>query len=366
MTGRERFLTALSNQRPDHLPCQVHNWMPNYLSDRLGGVSDLEAYRAVGMDPVLYREPQYIYTAKALANWQSKTTVLGTDAEGNTSWRTVVTTPEGELITEGQNNRYTMWLTRLPIQSERDFEIWDRYIPLPDAVDWSPVLAAQRELGEDGIVRGSFFDFGQGSPWQSFSGYLYHTDEAIMMAMDEPEWLDHVMETMLQKKLAVIEKAAPFAFDLVETGGGGGSCSVISPDMHRRFCLPYDTRQHAAIHAAGSKVVHHLCGRLMPLLDMVVENGADALETMTPASMGADCDLAAADARVGDKLCFIGGFDQNAGFENGTPEAVRGMVQELFQAKRHGGFIISPSDHFFFGDPENLRAFVQAAKECVY
>ena len=32
----------------------------------------------------------------------------------------------------------------------------------------------------------------------------------------------------------------------------------------------------------------------------------------------------------------------------------------------HAGYIIAPSDHFFFGDPANLKAFTDACKECVY
>jgi len=171
---------------------------------------------------------------------------------------------------------------------------------------------------------------------------------------------------MLAKKLRAIEAAGKFEMDLVETGGGAGSNTVISPAMHRRFCLPYDIKQHAALHAAGAKIVYHLCGGLMKLLETVVENHADALETMTPPAMGADCDLAEAARRVGAKLCFIGGFDQNQGFEKGHPALVRQMVEELHAARPNGGYICIPSDHFFFGDPENIRAFVAAAQDCKY
>ena len=259
-----------------------------------------------------------------------------------------------------------MWITRHPIQTEADFEIWNEYMPLPIQVDWTPVIEAKKKIGDRGIVRGSFFDFGQGSPWQSFSGYLYDVEQAIYQSFDNPDWLHYCMQSMLDKKLKVIERAGKFEYDLVETGGGGGSSTVISPAMHREYCLPYDIQQHEAIHAAGAKVVYHLCGGLMPLLETVVENGADALETMTPPEMGGDCNLAEATRRVGDKLCFIGGFDQNRGFENGTPEKVREMVFALHEACPNGGYIISPSDHFFFGNPDNIKAFVKAVKECTY
>lgn len=155
--------------------------------------------------------------------------------------------------------------------------------------------------------------------------------------------------------------------DMIEIGGGAGSSTVISPKMFREFCLPYDQRQMVLLHDLGLKVVYHLCGGIMPMLELVVETGADGLETMTPPAMGGNCDLREASRRVGDKLFFIGGFDQNAGFENGTPQRARQQVFECFEVtKDHAGYICCPSDHFFHGDPACLKAFADAARECVY
>ena len=110
-------------------------------------------------------------------------------------------------------------------------------MPVPIEVDWSPVVEAKRRIGDTGIVRGGFFDFGQGSPWQSFCT-MHGTVNTIMAAIDKPQWIHHVLEAMLQKKLRAIEIAGGFELDLVETGGGAGSNTVISPTIHREFCLP--------------------------------------------------------------------------------------------------------------------------------
>ena len=104
---------------------------------------------------------------------------------------------------------------------------------------------------------------------------------------------------------------------MIEIGGGAASSTVISPKMFREYCLPYDQRQVRLMHDLGLKVVYHLCGGVMPMLDLVAETGSDGLETMTPPTMGGDCDLREASRRAGEKLFFIGGFDQNAGFERG-------------------------------------------------
>ena len=195
---------------------------------------------------------------------------------------------------------------------------------------------------------------------------MYGIEKGIMTAFDQPEWMHYVLTSLLEKKLKAIKHAGKIELDLVETGGGAGSSTVISPDLHRKFCLPYDIRQHEALHDAGTSIVYHLCGGVMPLLEIVAENGADGLETMTPIDMGGDCNLAEATRRVGSKLFFVGGFDQNNGFEKGTPKIVKEMVYQLFTSCPNGGYICSPSDHFFFGNPDNIKAFAEAAMDCIY
>lgn len=365
MNGRDRFLATINNQKADRLPCQVHNWMSYYLKTYLDGKTDYEAYSSFGMDPVIYINPIFIYSDKDQANWVVKKTDLGTDSDNVRRTHFQITTPEGILTEVRADSPITGWLTEHMLKTKDDFELWRKYFPVPVNVDWTPVINAKNEIGKHGIVRNGYYDFGQGSPWQSFA-YMIGTQEIIMSAIDEPDWLHYVLDTLLQKKLQVIEIGGKIELDLIETGGGAGSSTVVSPSMHQEFCLPYDKIQHEALHSQGAKIVYHLCGGIMPLLDIVVENGADGLETMTPFIMGGDCIMTECTERIGDRMFFIGGFDQNAGFERGTPELVRQMVFDLHKDCPDGGYIICPSDHFFYGEPVNLQAFSDAAKECVY
>lgn len=366
MTSRERMLAALHNERPDRLPCQVHGWMDYYLQTYLGGMDWFQAYAKFDMDYAIYVSPTYQYDEQALAKWEVRRLDHGTDADGNLRWEETIVTPKGELHGTYAKNAYTWWETEHLVKNERDFAIWNEFFPVPIAADFTAIREAREKLGDKGIVRSHPFSPGQGSPWQSFCT-LIGTEEAIMLGMDEPDFLHHALSEILKKTLRVTELWQGTPADMVETGGGAGSNTVISPNFFREFCLPYDQQQHAALRAAGVKIVYHLCGGLMQLLELVVQNGADGLETMTPPSMGGDCDLREASRRVGDKLFFIGGFDQNAGFEKGTPEEARRQVFDCFAAtKDHAGYIIAPSDHFFFGDPANLQAFADACKECIY
>ncbi len=142
-------------------------------------------------------------------------------------------------------------------------------------------------------------------------GWMPYYLKKYLGGMDEPQTLHHILEAIVKKTLHVTEMWEHTAADMVEVGGGAGSSTVIGPDFYREFGLSYDQRQN--------------------------------------------------------KFFFIGGFDQNAGFERGTPKEVRRLVFECFEAtKDHAGYILCPSDHFFHGDPACLHAFAEAARECVY
>jgi uroporphyrinogen-III decarboxylase len=365
MTGRERFLAALDNKKPDRLPCQVHSWMVYYLKTYLKGCDQFEAYEHFGMDPVIYCLPRYTFDKKDLQNWQEKRIDMGMMPNGYRRCACEYTTPKGVLRNVYESNQYTTWEIEHIVKTERDMEIFLEYFPYPSGADWTNVTEIKKRIGDSGITRGHNYNFGQPGVWQSYT-CLVGTENAILAAMDEPEYVHHVLSTLTKKSVRSIEMLGRFELDLIENGGGGASSTVISPAMHKEFCLPYDAAAHDALKNAGTKVVYHLCGGLMPLLETVVENHTDALETMTPPGMGGDCDMAEATRRVGDKIAFIGGFDQNAGFEKGNPDVIREQVHNLFQACPDGGYICSPSDHFFFGETENVKAFVEACRQCKY
>jgi uroporphyrinogen decarboxylase len=228
MTGRERLLTTIHNGKPDRLPCLIHAWVDYHLKNTMHGMDQFQAYECIGMDPVIYTGPNYIYNAKDYANWTMEQRDLGVDADGNHLWERFITTPKGVLTEKGSFDDTTSWATEFIIKIERDFDLWSEYVPLPERIDWAPVREAKRKVGENGIVRGYAFDFGQLSPWQTFSSILYGTQPAIMACYDRPDWMHHMLDDLLKKKLTVLGRSDTLEYDLVESGGGGASSTVIS------------------------------------------------------------------------------------------------------------------------------------------
>jgi uroporphyrinogen decarboxylase len=167
--------------------------------------------------------------------------------------------------------------------------------------------------------------------------------------------------------LRFIEGLQGAKFDLVETGGGAASSTVVSPDLHREFCLPYDRQLHDALHNLGFKVTYHTCGGTRGIEELILRNGADASETLAPPSIGGNQEPWDLRSTVGNRIALIGGMDQHSVLTEGTQEEIETQVKTLFEkVGANGGYILSCADHFFETPLENLAVFARAASACKY
>jgi uroporphyrinogen-III decarboxylase len=188
-----------------------------------------------------------------------------------------------------------------------------------------------------------------------------------MATFDDPRWVHDLLGILHRRKMTFVHSLRGAAYDLLELGGGDASSTVISPAIFDEFVAPYDAPLIAAAHEAGQRIGYHTCGGMMPLLERIADMRPDAMETFTPSGMGGDANLAEAKRRIGEKTCLIGGFDQIHYFRGCTPEQTRREVRRCFEAAgAGGGYILSPSDHFFEADLELIRAFADEARSCVY
>ena len=107
---------------------------------------------------------------------------------------------------------------------------------------------------------------------------------------------------------------------------------------------------------------------MMHILDLIVENGTDASETLAPPGVGGNITEPAEVRRaIGGRVALIGGLDQHHILTHGTLAEIRAEVRRLFEGfGPDGGYIMSASDHFFETPVENLQAYAAAARECRY
>jgi uroporphyrinogen decarboxylase len=361
MTSRERLLTALAGGVPDRVPASIHEWQAFHLNHHLGGITDLQAFRRFGLDAMLWRLPLFPVED---CNWKVETREREAPPDER-RFQVLITTPGGQLEKLVAEDAVSRWDITPLLKRHEDLELFEKYLPVP-RLNKEAVRCEYSNLGQDGILRGYVFGEQPGC-WQD-AVCLVGTQALILEAADHPNWVHELLNVLWRKKARFIEESLDgAAYDVIETGGGAASSTVISPAYFRKFCLPYDRRMHDALHSLGHRVVYHTCGGMMPILELIVENGCDASETLTPPAMGGDARPRELKARIGAKVTLMGGLNQHSVLETGTPEQIRRHVRETFEDYGPGGaYIMCPSDHFFHVPAENLHVYGEAARECVY
>ena len=385
MTPKERFLAAIERRAPDRLPVTTHHVMDYFLKKYMGGVSSEDFFDAFGLDPVQWLAPQKPDWAKGhyydpsqpdpgpreprrvvSDDWRIEASGVRSQEDETVRYRFM--TPRKTLTMALQSSEYTSWVTERLVKEKSDVDVIGEFATAP-LCDVDEVNRRAAEYGQRGMVRGTicYFDvYGQPGCWQD-AACLFGIENLILETFDDPGWVHAFLKILFERKKIFVRSMAGARFDLVEHGGGDASSTVISPRILDEFVAPYDAELIRLAHEAGQRVVYHTCGGMMPFLERIADMKPDAMETFTPPAMGGDTDLREAKRRVGGRVCMIGGFDQYHYFTGCTPEETRRAVRRAFEeAGPGGGFILSPSDHFFDADLDLIRAYADEARRCAY
>jgi uroporphyrinogen decarboxylase len=360
MTAKERLMLAINGEKPDRLPVSIHQWQDYHLEKYMGGRTDIEAFKMVGLDA------QIQYTDNEMPSttlWEDEAEAVDNDSDLTITQHTIHT-PEGTLTYKTAGNSKTTWVTEHLIKRDEDIKLIKKYMPV-SRLDLERISRTYDEVGDTGILRG--FVWGdQAGCWQH-AACLFDISDLIIATYDRPDWVHELLKILLDKKLQFIESMKGAKFDLIETGGGSGSSTVISPKIFREFCLPYDKQMHEALHSLGFMATYHTCGGTLGIEEYIIETGTDVSETLAPVSVGGNQEPWEFKQKVEDRMALIGGLDQFNVLTSGSAETIGEKVTELFdKVGKNGGYVCSASDHFFETPVDNLIAFADAARGCVY
>ena len=371
MTSKERLMTAINKGKPDRLPVTIHQWQGYHLDEYMGGLTDLEACKKVGFDAQIqyFQDMAQFWLVDAditklnTSAWTDVPDVIRNEPDDRIVHHTIHT-PEGILTYKTAGDRKTTWITEYLIKRDEDINLIKKYMPVP-RLNLEPIARKYDEVGDAGILRG-FVCGDQAGCWQH-AACLMDVTRLIEATFDKPDWVHALLQILLEKKLQFIETMRGAKFDLIETGGGAASSTLISPDIHRTYCLPYDRQLHDALHHWGFKITYHTCGGTLGIEECIVENHTDVSETLAPSGVGGNQEPWDLKRKLGNRIAFIGGVDQFNTLTRGSLTEIRNAVFELFERVGYdGGYICSASDHFFDTPVEKLIAFANAAKECRY
>jgi len=192
-------------------------------------------------------------------------------------------------------------------------------------------------------------------------------ENALMTMMESPEMFQTVLDRILEFYLEANEifyRAADGRLDAVLIGNDFGSQNalMVSADQLRRYVFPGTRKLIDQAHSFGLKVIHHSCGAICPIVQDLVDLGADAIHPIQ--ALAADMDAEHLKKTFPGKASFCGGVDAQNLLVQGTPAAVRQRVREL-RAIFPTGLVISPSHEAILPDipPANIEALFQATSE---
>jgi hypothetical protein len=308
MNSKQRMLTALHRGKPDRLPVTVHQWQGYHLDEYMGGVDALDAFEAVGMDASI----QYFadmgqfwlvdadYTKFSTPEWRDEVKIIS-DAPDNRINHHTITTPESVLTYKTEGDRKTTWITEYLIKQDEDIDLIRKYMPVP-ALDPKPVAELYDRIGDKGILRG--FVWGdQAGCWQH-AACLFDIQDLIYACFDKPGWVHELLKILLEKKLQFVETMKGARFDVIETGGGSASSTVISKSMRSFACRMIANCMMPSIRSGSTWWLSYL-RRHFKIEELIVGNGAMLLRR-SPRPVLAATRNPGIKAKIGDRLAVMG------------------------------------------------------------
>ena len=376
MTGRERLIATLRGERTDRMPVSPFI-APNNIYEMFRYSPEIDTYSRppdfdlaekfvayhdfFGFD-VLFTQGHIgdRYVPSSAENWEVSVT-----REGNRDKQhrvTTVRTPEGELRQVMNFERSSPYMVVLAqekylIETQRDFEIFAKYVPPAQFMDPDMVRRARKAVGDKGLVNpcthGAFNTIAQ-----------FRKLEDVMMdpIVDEGfyrEMIKFLLDWQMAALLLVIQAGA----DCIEIGGNMAT-SCVGPDYFQRYVMEYENEMARQIHAAGAFVVYHNCGDAQKIMHLYNDMEIDMWGYLTGAPFG-DVVLEDALRVIRPNMTLRGNIDQVEFLRSATPDEVKQRVRELMQkVKPRGNWVLCTTDFPFDGLPyENLHAFAEAGHE---
>lgn len=191
-------------------------------------------------------------------------------------------------------------------------------------------------------------------------------EKALMVMLLNPEMFQAVIDRITDfylKANGLFYEATKGYLDAVLIGNDFGSQYglMVDPDSLRNYVFPGTKKIIDQAKSYGLKVIHHSCGSIFPVIEDLVNLGADVIHPIQ--ALAQDMDAVTLKENFEGKAVFCGGVDAQHLLVNGTPEMVTRKVKELKQLFPTG-LIISPSHEAILPDipPANIEALFNALK----
>lgn len=338
MNGCQRIKAALEGRFPDARPVMLHNFMM--------------AAREAGCTMAQYREdPRKIAACflQAIETYRYDGIVVDIDTATLAGAVGVpVTFPEDQPArAHGQSLSRLEDAKRLAPVDIGDY----RYVQ-----HWLEAVRILKDhFGDEICIRGNCDQ----APFSLAS--MMRTPELWMMdLLTDEDNAFILLEYCTDVTCQFIRLMAQTGCHMLSNGDSPAGPELISPQMYRRFALPYERRVVDEAHKLGLPYALHICGKTDAILGDMLETGADCLELDYKTDVGKVFSL------LKDRACLIGNIDPSDVLAHGTTaDVVRETKRILDTYSSSPRLILNAGCAIPAETPrENLKALIATARRC--
>jgi len=385
MNSRERLLSAMSLQPVDHIPLLLRFWSLGGEQDHIPfewreEVKRVENTTALGLDDTILLQPPlgYVeeYTPEDLPAVTSHCTVLPEEAgENYPLLQKVYHTPAGDLQTvirltedwpHGTNlnlfDDYNLSRLKEPlIKSLADLDKL-RYLLADPSADQMECFRRHSEVLRQhaqrlGVVLdGGWVALGDAVMW------LCGMERILYGQMDEPEFIEQVLETVHQWEMKRIQVLIEAGIDVLVHMGWYESTDFWTPKSWRKLIKPRLEEEIALAHRHGVKYRYIITKSWKSYRQDFLDMGIDCITGVDPVQDKLDLEEVAAE--LGGKLCLMGGVNSAVMLSQWEEAQIHQAVERAVATLApKGGFILFPVDAVFNTQPwDKIEMLMQAWK----
>lgn len=325
MTSKERVIAAMNFQEPDRVPRYFSAFWSDFKSawERVHGPTDL--FRHFGDDMRLVKPEESPWPTQAGVVERRGDRLVVRTGWGETKL-TPFTDPAGQVM--GQ-------LLEPAVKERVD----------PDALRFDdPRMESRFEKAgqQAAALKDEYFVWCKsGGPYLR-AAFLRGEEQFWMDVAEDPGWTRAFVDRVADH-IVTVATAAMLRFGLEDTGVGiyddvaSSQGPFVGPRNYERIFLPVLRRMVKAYKDAGARwVLHHSNGNILPLLDMSINAGIDAIN---PVEYRVGMDAVKLREKFGNRLVLTGGMDNSGILPRGDRAEIRDHVLYLLQAGRGGGLV---------------------------
>lgn len=253
-------------------------------------------------------------------------------------------------------------------RQEGDFGIVSEY-PLIDGPEFGdyefpkPDEALIREKCERLLEHEDLFKvYGIGFSLFERAWALRSMEELLCDMIAEPEFVDELLDRIVEYNMAVVDIVSEYPIDAVLYGDDWGMQKrlIMGYPHWKRFIYPRIKKLYAQVRSKGMYIAQHSCGDCREVFPELVEAGLQIYNTFQPEVY----DIEYFKERFGDSITFYGGISTQKLLPYATPDELEKEMKRIIGILgKDGGYIIS-STHAMPNDipTENVLKFVEVCK----